>query len=231
MENSKSNIIYKFHFSGESDSESCESEDVEPESDVDSLPPELIYPDSEDEIDSLPPELIYPDSEDDMVLAGLVPKYIPRQLEVQRGDGVNTRKRAAAATTRMESPILEPKNKTSKKLKAKNRKQQPPLEPQPSSPRPTTSAEALSARLSPMPGPSRLPDVEQPQSQVELSDNNSGEETRLLSTNLYEQETKVFENEDFVLLMQKSDHQRQKVTSLILKIKLFKTLFKIKTKP
>ena len=42
-------------------------------------------------------------------------------------------------------------------------------------------------------------------------ENVDAEESRLVSTNLFEQETEVFENEDFVLLMQKTDHQRQKV--------------------
>ena len=222
MENSKRKFFYVFHSSEESGSESCESENVETES----------------EIESLPPELIYPDSDDDMILSGLVPKYIPHQIDMQIGDGVVTRRQAAAATktapaSRTESPILEPKNKTSKKLKAKNRKPLPetpePQLQQPPEAAPETSAETEASisptpgpsrlldmkkpprPLSPMPGPSRRQDFEQPEPQEELSESDDNVESTLVSTNLFEQETKVFENEDFVLLMQKTDHQRQKV--------------------
>ena len=74
---------------------------------------------------------------------------------------------------------------------------------------------------SPKPGPSKLPDIPEPPSIV-LPDEESearlenvdAEESRLVSTNLFEQETKVFENDDFVLLMQKTDHQRQKVRTI-----------------
>ena len=182
---------------------------------------------------------LYPDSDDDMVLAGLVPKFRgTRNIgfdsgygdNFQSGLGVVTRRQGAAeaataaavatAAAAPRSPVREPKNKTSAKLKAKNRTKPVSAKPGPSNP-PEIEIESR---------PSKPPEVqiesratEQPDRQSDFEsetglteqDEVEPEESRLSSTNLFEQETKVFENEDFILLMQKIDHQRQKVKFFI----------------
>ena len=140
--------------------------------------------------------------------------------DLQSGEGVITRRQAANAGRTSTSPILEPKGKTSAKLKAKNTKKTDL--PKPGAAKlPDISDRNTKKPDSPKPGPSKLPDIPEPPSIV-LPDEESearlenvdAEESRLVSTNLFEQETKVFENDDFVLLMQKTDHQRQKVRTI-----------------
>ena len=82
--------------------------------------------------------------------------------------------------------------------------------PRPSSPiaGPSNQPNEPDQSNSPIPGPSR---IEQPSTSTDA--------------NWFEEETKVFENDDFILVIQKQDHQRQKVFRLedhlfVMRIKL-----------
>lgn len=202
--------------------------------------------------------LIYPEESSEEELVPLQTHPIENSfndLQLQTGDGVVTRRQAAAAT-QGKSPIPASntdKKKTSAKLKAKNgvktlsklSEQEPP---NPASENEPTSAviplESAAAAIpanhrasaSPQPGPSGItkPNLSQQQAepsalprQDENADVESEIETQslLTSTNFFAQETKVFENEDFVLLMQKVDHQRQKVYYLLKHVQIKYSIF------
>ena len=224
---SKKKIYYKFQSSdedSESDFESSVSSSHQNES-MRRSPPFLydsqLYPES-------PPFVFDPDNYPESPPPPLFPDFD------QSGEGVGTRRQAAAATRSELSPVLEPKKKTSAKLKAKNlKKPDSPIPKKPDSPKPGPSNQQTDTQIgSPTPGTSteqqnneaqvergsaespipETPAMEVPDEESEARlENVDAEESRLVSTNLFEQETEVFENEDFVLLMQKTDHQRQKV--------------------
>lgn len=135
------------------------------------------------------------------------------EVELQTGEGVVTRRQAKPGS---QSPIQKRKDKTSAKLKAKNRTKRPDSpKPGPSKPPQDKATQQINKQKAPVNLPTDSPtDLTTDLPTDSDEENNVKDQNVSSKANLFEQETKVFENKDFVLLMQKTDHQRQKVNLL-----------------
>jgi len=159
--------------------------------------------------------------------------------DFQLGEGVTTRRQAAKEKEEKENQVRSespPPKKEKKDLKQKKKTSKLSNAAEVSST--VVSAQAQSRTSSPVAGPSGLqaPVVTAPRAPSPVagpsglqaavstppSPSNSPipESSRLVDTDLFEQETPVFENSDFTMYIQKAEHQRQKVLiiSLLLNI-------------
>ena len=137
------------------------------------------------------------------------------QDDVQLGEGVTTRRQAAKeneqeqeTSVRAKSPPPKKEKKDLKQKVKKSKHLSPQLGPSELQTQ-AASYEPERQALSPVAGPSGLQAVV---SSTEIPSHSPlPESSRLVDTDLFAQETPVFENNDFIMFIQKAEHQRQKV--------------------